>query len=133
MANILEDNIDYLERLLLALKDIKFGEENMKAAECYKVPLSAIDTYVRIPWQNVQFNVVATPKQNEEMLNASMPVANTDLDVRIRNTLADNCIFTVRQLYNMNSSDLRRMFSVDANSLFRLTQWMRTNKGKFKF
>lgn len=209
MANILEDNIDYLERLLLALKDIKFGEESIKAAEHYKVPLGVVDSYVRTPWKNLQLKVVATPQQEEklnpgmpiantsletkvknillengfntvrqffdnyskiinlfeddvtklyvenwahvhrsdydftmgvavnqpeeEMLNASMPVANTDLDIRVRNILANNNIFTVRQLYSMNGLDLRRMFSDDANELFQLNQWMRTNNGKFKF
>lgn len=132
MANILEDNIDYFERLLLALKDIKFGEENMKAAERYKVPLGAVDTYVRTPWQNVQFSVVATPQQ-EEMLNASMPVSNTDLDAKTKYILSNNSVFTVRQLYSMDSSDLRRMFGNDANGLFRLSQWMHSSKSKFKF
>ena len=210
MTNILEDNIDYLEKLLLALRDIKLtGEDNMVAAENYKVRLDLVDSLIRIPINNLElivspnrveklnpgmpiantsldtkvknillengFNTVrqinddynrvadilspagsiewiifkqwwtdhrnaydftmgvAVNQPVEEKLNPSMPVANTDLDVRTKNILTNNSIFTVRQLYGINGLDLRRMFGDDANSLFHLNQWMRTSKGKFEF
>lgn len=124
MGNILDENIDYLERVVLALKDVKFnGEENMKVADHFKIRLDIVDSFVRVPIQNLRLEVV-------EKLNPAMPIANTSLETKYKNVLLENGFNTVRQI-NDEYHKLPTLF--DTIDWMAFESWWRVHRSEYDF